>query len=494
MATESERKLIEKYLDIRPMNEWMRAAKGKPVPKQLFGELWREGEIAIMFADTGKGKSALAVQIGEAIARGRQIYPFERTVKPLKVLYLDFELTEKQLEMRYTADHDPGHGDRLKRPYIFSEKFRRIELRPYVLEESEGKHIDDAVRELIEPLVAETRAKILIIDNITYLKRTADSVREAVPLMKELQRLKKRFGLSIMVIAHTPKRDTSRPLVVNDLQGSKMIANYADNIFAIGQSRRDPAERYIKHIKPRTGELIYDETHVAVYLLRKIGGNFLGFEHTGFAAEAKLLTMRAGAMDTQLAGEIKARHGEGRTIRSIAEEMGLSKSAVHRYLQMEEEDRGAKKPDPTYGPDHFPGKEEYDNALRDPKFEGISERQDLKAKFLKAEYAVIYKARSMARIEYAKTKKAPPLEGDEQYREFKDGVRAFEESGGAVVTRAIERLVRPFGRRTRSPDRRKRSRKNRQGTRGRTRRRHRRIYPRTETSNRRLRRGVRLTG
>ena len=272
---------INEVFDIRSPNEWMREAKKMPVPKSLFGDLWLEGELAIMFADTGKGKSVLAVQIAESIAHGRQIEPFVMTARPQRVLYLDFELSSKQFEMRYSADHDPEKSEYLKNHFRFSEKFKRIELRPETLQKRDGRPFEEVLRDLLQALVLETGAKVLIIDNITYLKRTAESTRESVPLMKELQRLKKRFGLSILVIAHTPKRDIARPLVVNDMQGSKVIANYADSIFAIGQSRRETNERYIKHVKIRSNELIYGGAHVPVFRLKKIGGNF---SRTGVSA------------------------------------------------------------------------------------------------------------------------------------------------------------------------------------------------------------------
>ena len=91
---------LKEIFSIKSANEWIRAAKKKPVPKLLFGEFWLEGELAILFADTGKGKSLLAVQIAESIARGRPIGPFEMTGRPQTVLDLEFERSDKQFEMR----------------------------------------------------------------------------------------------------------------------------------------------------------------------------------------------------------------------------------------------------------------------------------------------------------------------------------------------------------------------------------------------------------
>ena len=90
--------------DTKLANEWMALSKEKPTPKFLFAEFWLEGELSILFADTGKGKSILAVQIAESIARGVAIKPLKLTSKPQKVLYLDFELSDKQFEMRYSKD------------------------------------------------------------------------------------------------------------------------------------------------------------------------------------------------------------------------------------------------------------------------------------------------------------------------------------------------------------------------------------------------------
>ena len=89
---------------VRTANDWINEAKQRPIPKALFGEYWREGETAVMFGDTGKGVSALAMQIGQSIASGKGIKPLTAATKPQRVLYLDLEMNEKQLETRYAVD------------------------------------------------------------------------------------------------------------------------------------------------------------------------------------------------------------------------------------------------------------------------------------------------------------------------------------------------------------------------------------------------------
>ena len=137
--------------------------------------------------------------------------------------------------------------------------------------------------------LAETGAKVLIVDNITYLKNATETAKDALPLMKELIRLKKKFDLSILALAHTPKRDLSRPLTVNDLQGSKMLSNFADSIFAIGESAKDKNLRYLKQIKARNTEEIYHAENVATCQIIK-PNNFLMFEFLTFGNERQRST------------------------------------------------------------------------------------------------------------------------------------------------------------------------------------------------------------
>ena len=319
--------------NIRRVNECIASAKVKPMPRMLFGEFWSEGELAILFADTGKGKSILAVQIAESIARGRSIGPLEMTAKPQKVLYFDFELTDKQFEMRYSAEPNKGE-ERLRRHYRFSEKFYRADLRRNRELPPEFKTFEQYVRSRLGPAIRARGARVVIIDNITFLRGSNDTARDSLPLIRELCRLKEELGLSILVIAHTPKRDSSRRITVNDLQGSKVLSNFADSIFAIGQSGIDSGIRYLKQLKQRSSEMLYDASYVPAFEIKKRDGNFLSFVFRKFSEEARHLS---GAMDKvrrERAQVVSEMSKEGMSQRSIAADLGISAASVNRYLHM----------------------------------------------------------------------------------------------------------------------------------------------------------------
>ena len=318
------------FFETKPAAEWITLSKEKPTPKFLFGEFWLEGELSILFADTGKGKSILAVQIAESIARGRAIEPLKFTAKPQKVLYLDFELSDKQFEMRYARDAGEN-GSTLKGHYKFSPNFLRPQVKSHFGMDDEN---ENALITQIKREVERDGARVLIIDNITYLRSGTVRTDEAIRLMKRLKEVKTELGLSILVLAHTPKRNTTWPLNVNDLQGSKILANFADNIFAIGQSRYDTSHRYIKHIKPRSTEMLYDAAHVPSFILGKQGGNFLSFSFFGWREEAVHLSRKFDSYRLQRADEMKRLAAKGLSQRQIAAQCGTSAASVNRFLQM----------------------------------------------------------------------------------------------------------------------------------------------------------------
>src|ERR1044072_5003610 len=97
---------IDNLFTIRSADDWINSARTRPAPKMIFDRFWLEGEISLLFAATGKGKSVLGVQLAEAIARGHQVHPFRMQMPPQKVLYFDLELSDKQFETRYAADID----------------------------------------------------------------------------------------------------------------------------------------------------------------------------------------------------------------------------------------------------------------------------------------------------------------------------------------------------------------------------------------------------
>lgn len=285
----------ENLFIVQTANKWMEDARKRPKPKMLFNELWFENELCILFADTNLGKSILAVQISNSISKGEAITGFKLEANKQPILYFDFELSDKQFQNRYTYNFE--------QEYVFDDNFLRVEINSNATLPA-GITFEDYLNTSLEQNITHTGAKILIIDNLTYLRNETEKAKDALPLMKHLKSLKSKYELSILALAHTPKRDLSKPITRNDLQGSKMLINFCDSSFAIGESSTDKGTRYIKQIKARNTEIIYDTDNVIVCSIDK-PHNFLQFEFLNYGSEREHLKQPTEIDKSELENNIK---------------------------------------------------------------------------------------------------------------------------------------------------------------------------------------------
>jgi hypothetical protein len=261
--------------------------------------------------------------MGNSISKGESVKGFTLEAGKQPVLYFDFELSDKQFEARY-SDNFTNH-------YPFDGNFIRIEINPNSEIPTETD-FETYLNQSLERTVSDTGAKVLIIDNLTYLRSGTETAKDALPLMKHLKALKSKYNLSILVLAHTPKRDLSKPITRNDLQGSKMLINFCDSSFAIGESFADKQLRYIKQIKQRNCELVYDADNVGVCEIVK-PSNFLQFEVVGYGTEKEHLRVPSDRDKNELEANAKQLRAESKSIRDIAQILNISKSQADRLIK-----------------------------------------------------------------------------------------------------------------------------------------------------------------
>lgn len=309
-------------LIVKTAARWIEQAKTRPIPKMLFGSFWHEGEICILFADTNLGKSILAVQIGNSISKGDEILGFQMESSKQPILYFDFELSDKQFENRYSIN--------FTQHYEWNNNFIRIEINPDATI-PDNISFEDYLNHSIELAIVDTGAKVLIIDNLTYLKSETEKAKDALPLMKHLKALKSKHSLSILALAHTPKRDLSKPITRNDLQGSKMLINFCDSSFSIGESYTDKSFRYLKQIKTRNTEIIYDTDNVCICQIYK-PHNFLHFEYLSFGREREHLKELSEKDRESLDEKVMELKEKGHSYREIGSELGISHMKVSRII------------------------------------------------------------------------------------------------------------------------------------------------------------------
>lgn len=275
-------------------------------PLPLWLSLWYEGEVCCLFADSNVGKSIYAVQIANEIAK-KEI-----------VIYFDFELSGKQFQMRYT--------DEKGNLYPLQDNLYRAEFNPESLDDTD---FDEALMKTIEDCYKQTHAKVMVIDNLSFLCNESEKGDAAGTLMRNLTALKKKYGLSLLVIAHTKKRIESNPITANDLNGSKRLFNFFDSAFTIGKSAKGENLRYIKQLKARYGGFEYGSRNVIVSRIEKTNG-FLHFENTGCGFENDHLRELSRE---DIIREAKDLRLQGKTQREIADIVGKSTSWVNSKIK-----------------------------------------------------------------------------------------------------------------------------------------------------------------
>lgn len=296
-------------LSIKSANRTLTEASMTANPKQLYGEFWFEHEIGCLFADSNVGKSILAIQIAEDIAKTGET-----------VLYFDFELSEKQFQLRFTDEQGNLHH--------FPSTLYRVQPDMNLIA-SIDEPFEDALMRNIENAAVETKARILIIDNISILCMQMEKGEDSAALVQRLRTLKNKYGFSILIIAHTPKRNMSMPITQNDLAGSKKLFNFIDSCFAIGLSAQGGNMRYVKQVKVRNCEMRYGGGNVMVCHIEKVG-TMVQFINMGTAPEHDHLRMVNREEQVQEARLLSA---SGLSLRDIASRMGVSKSTVDRMLR-----------------------------------------------------------------------------------------------------------------------------------------------------------------
>lgn len=296
-------------LTIKPANSWIDESVKNPDPKRYFNDLIVQFENTVIFAATNVGKSILATQICEDIAQTE------------KVLYVDLELSGKQFQLRYT-DTETG------KVYRFSPNLERAEITPEnMMGTDPGKAILDSIEE-----AAKQGTKFFVIDNLTCVCNNIERGKQAGDFMQRLIMLKKKYGITTVVIAHTPKRKSRGNITQADLAGASKLINLFDEGIALARSAKDDNLRYLKQVKVRTGECKYGDDNVLLLDLSKENG-FLRFEVIGVGCEDEHLNMFEDENEEDKLMTILSLHKEGKTVREIAAIVGLGKSTVQRRLE-----------------------------------------------------------------------------------------------------------------------------------------------------------------
>jgi len=284
-------------------NDWLAEGKELSPIVPLYSPFWNEGETCFFFGMAGIGKTLFAVQMAIEISRSQP------------VLYCDFELSTRQFFKRYQQNGEP---------YVFPDNFFRLVLNPYEISE-ENKIMNE-----IEGIAVKNEIKVVVIDNLTWLLMDGQEAKKAAPFMKRITDLKRRLGLSLLIIGHTPKKYEPAPIELTDMAGSMVLQNFIDASFSIGKSTRDNDIRYLKQTKSRSAEIVYHEDNILLLKLQELDDGRIGLTPMENDREVYHINRDERAERNR---NIISLHAEGLSQRQIAERLNISHTTVGRILR-----------------------------------------------------------------------------------------------------------------------------------------------------------------
>lgn len=277
-------------------------------PSKLFDDFWREGDLALFFGPTATGKSILAVQIADAIARGTAIEGFEMPADRRRVLYVDMLHSDVQFHMRRTGEDG--------RCYRFSENLHRD--RP-----PDGTDLVEWLRDVVR----ERNYRAVVIDDLSAIRSAFDGTRETLKLMRELKGLTAEFGLSILVLTQSRQPRPGELPGEASLMRSRVLCDVADSIFAIGRQHGQREWHFLIQVRSRSGPIRWhaNDCPFARITRRDDGLLVMAFDDR-FVAKLDPETL-------ELVRLVKGLKEENHSVREISLRTGISRSRVGRLLK-----------------------------------------------------------------------------------------------------------------------------------------------------------------
>jgi len=276
-----------------------------PQRMQLLGPMIHAGDLAMVFAKRGVGKTQVMLSISMALAFGT-VFVRWKAAAPVGVLYLDGEMAGEVMKERITAFMPSGVSDDLGANFrLFTPDLLELGQPLPDLSTPEGQ-------EMVETLIVES-TRVIVIDNLSAWCRTGkeNESESWTPIADWLLTLRRR-GIAVLMVAHAGKNGEQR--------GNSKKEDALDLSVKLHQS---------KDYDPRTGAAF-------TWTISK-GRHLLGEDAADLDLTLKIEDGVASwewkEAESSTAERAVALADEGMTYTMIAEELGVNRSTAWRALR-----------------------------------------------------------------------------------------------------------------------------------------------------------------
>lgn len=256
--------------------------------------------IGILYAPRGVGKTFAALSVAVAVASGGAIFNW-RAPMPKKTLYVDGEMPPTSMQSRLSS---LVGGMSIPPQALKNLSLITPDLQPCAMPDLSTPN----GQAMIEPLLKGV--DMVVLDNIATLCRTGkENESQSWQAMQAWLLDLRRRGITVLLIHHAGKS--------GDQRGTSAKEDIMDTVISLRRPREyamAEGARFEVHLTKARGIL---------------GDDAKPFE-ANLITEGNALHWQVREIEDVELEELKRLLGEGYSIRDCAEEMGKSKSAVHR--------------------------------------------------------------------------------------------------------------------------------------------------------------------
>lgn len=191
----------------------------------------RVGEITVVSADTGSGKSTFSLNLMKNLAdRGQSIWinSYEMNPSVINRKFASMILKTRMKFRKFTDEEIKTYSNYLKNHNCFINK-------------KNNKVNVDILRKQFEMASLVYGVKYILLDHFDYIyangkhKTTLENIDEA---MREIHTLAMEFKVGVVLVVHPTKTLDGKEVTMSDLKGSSSIKQYADNIIIVTRMSR----------------------------------------------------------------------------------------------------------------------------------------------------------------------------------------------------------------------------------------------------------------
>ena len=301
---------------------------GKPdkAPRQIFGQYLYEGEIGLLAGDDNDTLSILANDIAFFVSGGGHDWE-NMSSHHIPSLYFDMGMTGVQFAHRYK-----NVGNHMPEIYTRAE----IDLRSL----NGDKVLSLIISQIIKSQAVSNLPKFIIVDHVSSPLFKTSQIKTFIC---ELNNIKERYGLTILLISNCLKKKKTKPIDIDDLGTSKALISFVDSAFVIATSDAGEMIKFIKQLKTRSIETLKDVMAVRITQdpypcfecknIKKLLEKYApGHENISDDPVGKLWVLEmTPEIEKRLVEMLKDAKGHCSLYGKIADELGISSDAVWHY-------------------------------------------------------------------------------------------------------------------------------------------------------------------